>query len=243
MTDMSTAIEISNLRYSYPDGRAALKGLDLRIEEGESVAVVGPNGAGKSTLLLHLNGLFPTENGAVKIYGLPAAAENLKEIRRRVGLVFQNPDDQLFCVSVFDDVAFGPLNLGLSPEDVRSRVSESLATVGISGYEERSPHHLSFGEKKLVAIATVLSMRPDILAFDEPSSNLDPRASHALMETINALKATKLIVTHDLAFARATTRRTAIINDGRIVAEGATEKILSDTALLRANGLAADAHA
>jgi cobalt/nickel transport system ATP-binding protein len=240
---MSAAIEISNLQYSYPDGRAALRGLSLRVERGDSAAIVGPNGAGKSTLLLHLNGLLPPQNGSVKIHGMPVAAENFKEIRRRVGLVFQNPDDQLFCVSVFDDVAFGPLNLGLGPEDVRDRVSESLVAVGISGYEERSPHHLSFGEKKLVAIATVLSMRPDILAFDEPSSNLDPRASYALMETINALKATKLIVTHDLAFARATTKRTAVINEGRIVAEGPTERILSDAALLRANGLAADVHA
>jgi cobalt/nickel transport system ATP-binding protein len=237
---MGAAIEISNLEYSYPDGRAALKGLSLRVEAGESVAVIGPNGAGKSTLLLHLNGLLRAGNGAVKIFGMPVGSENLREIRRRVGLVFQNPDDQLFCASVFDDVAFGPLNLGLSPEDVKGRVTEGLAAVGISGYEARSPHHLSFGEKKLVAIATVLSMRPEVLAFDEPSSNLDPRASHALMRTITALKATKLIVTHDLAFARAATRRAAVMNDGRIVAEGPTDEILSDTALLRANGLAAD---
>jgi cobalt/nickel transport system ATP-binding protein len=235
---MGIAIEITNLRYAYPDGREALKGLSLRVEEGEAVAVVGPNGAGKSTLLLHLNGLLDSSNGAVKIFGMAAARENLKEIRRRVGLVFQNPDDQLFCASVFDDVAFGPLNLGLGAEVVKRRVAESLATVGMSGYEGRSPHHLSFGEKKLIAIATVLSMRPEVIAFDEPSSNLDPRASWALMRTIRALGGTKIIVTHDLAFARRVTERAAVLNDGRIVAEGRTEEILADRALLMANGLA-----
>jgi cobalt/nickel transport system ATP-binding protein len=237
---MGSAVEISNLKYRYPDGREALKGLSLSIAEGESVAIVGPNGAGKSTLLLHLNGLLEPEEGDVRICGVPVIRENLKEIRRKVGLVFQNPDDQLFCASVFDDVAFGPLNLGLDAEEVKRRVAESLAEVGISGYEECSPHHLSFGEKKLISIATVLSMRPEILAFDEPLSNLDPRASFALLRTIKGLKATKLIVTHDLAFAAMATERAAILNGGRVVAEGPTAEILSDAALLRANGLAAE---
>lgn len=234
---MNAAIEISDLRFTYPDGREALKGVTLRVEEGESLAVIGPNGAGKSTLLLHLNGLLGG-NGAVKICGMTVEQDNLKEIRRKVGLVFQNPDDQLFCTSVFDDVAFGPLNLGLAPEEVRSRVAESLRAVGMEGHEKRSPHHLSFGEKKLVSIATALSMRPEIIVFDEPSSNLDPRACGELLRTVRSLRATKLIVTHDLAFARGCTERAAILNEGRIAAEGPTERILSDITLLAANGLA-----
>lgn len=234
---MNTAIEITGLRYAYPDGREALKGVDLRVEAGESLAIVGPNGAGKSTLLLHLNGLLESPNGAVRVFGMPASGRNLKEVRRRVGLIFQNPDDQLFCASVFDDVAFGPLNLGLSEDEVRKRVAESLATVGMSGSEARSPHHLSFGEKKLIATATVLAMRPEVLAFDEPSSNLDPRAAWSLCRTINALPATKIIVTHDLEFARRTAPRAAILDSGRIVADGPAPAILSDTPLLRKHGL------
>jgi len=232
-------IEISDLRFSYENGREALKGLNLRVEEGESLAIVGPNGAGKSTLLLHLNGLLNT-NGAVKVCGMPVEKKNFREIRRRVGLVFQSPDDQLFCTSVFDDVAFGPLNLGLSPEEAKRRVAESLEAVGMEGYEGRNPYHLSYGEKKLVSIATVLSMRPEVLAFDEPSSDLDPRACHGLVQTINSLKATKLIVTHDLEFARLTTTRTAILHEGRIAADGPTDVILSDLSLLKAKGLAAN---
>lgn len=234
---VNAVIEISDLRFSYENGREALKGINLRVEEGESLAIVGPNGAGKSTLLLHLNGLLNT-NGAVKVCGLPTVKSNLAEIRRKVGMVFQNPDDQLFCTSVFDDVAFGPLNLGLAPAEAERRVAESLNAVGMEGYEKRNPYHLSFGEKRLISIATVLAMRPEILAFDEPSSNLDPRAAHALVQTVNLLQATKLIVTHDLEFARLTTERAAVLHDGRIVAEGDTGQILSDITLLQANGLA-----
>jgi cobalt/nickel transport system ATP-binding protein len=177
MTD-AAVIRLDNLTYAYPDGRKALDGISLAINPGESVAIAGANGAGKSTLLLHLNGIIHGANGAVKVCGLPVVAANLKSVRARVGVVFQNPDDQLFCPEVFDDVAFGPINMGLPEAEVRSRVAESLAAVGLAGYERRSSHHLSLGEKKRIALASVLSMRPEVLALDEPSSNLDPAAHH-----------------------------------------------------------------
>ena len=230
------AVEIRGLHYSYPDGTPALRGVELVIEEGESVGIVGPNGAGKSTLLLHLNGIL-AGRGEVKIFGIPVVKSNLKEIRRRVGLVFQDPDDQLFSPTVFDDVAFGPINMGLSPEEVEDVVKKALRQVGLKGFERRSAFHLSFGQKKRAAIATVLSMNPDLLALDEPSSNLDPRARRELSELLQSLKVTKIIVTHDLPFVFENCERVVVMSDGRVVADGDAFTILSDENLLERYGL------
>lgn len=236
---MEEIIRIENLSFSYPDGRQALNGICLRVTRGETVAIIGPNGAGKSTLLLHLNGLFHT-NGAVQILGRTLDGDNLRWVRARVGLVFQNPDDQLFSPTVFDDVAFGPLNLGYSEDRVREAVKEALEQVGMAGYEQRSPHHLSLGEKKRIAIATVLSMNPEILALDEPTSNLDPRGKWSLIRLFRKLPSAKVIATHDLELVRALCPRTVIVDGGCILADGATDRILADTTLLRTSGLADD---
>ncbi len=230
------AVEIKGLYYAYPDGTPALRGVDLLVEEGESVGIVGPNGAGKSTLLLHLNGILEGR-GEVKIFGLPVVKENLREIRRRVGLVFQDPDDQLFSPTVFDDVAFGPLNMGLSREEVAEAVGRALREVGLSGLERKSAFHLSFGQKKRAAIATVLSMNPDLLVLDEPSSNLDPRARRELSELLQGMRVTKIVVTHDLPFVFENCERVVIMDAGKVVADGEVFDVLSDEALLERHGL------
>ncbi|HEX7463326.1 MAG TPA: ABC transporter ATP-binding protein, partial [Actinomycetota bacterium] len=170
----TTALEVRDLRFAFPDGTQALFGVNLSIDEGERVALLGPNGAGKTTLVLHLNGIYSAQAGSVAVGGLPVVKEHLQEIRRRVGIVFQDPDDQLFMPTVRDDVAFGPANLGISGEELDTRVRKALAAVGMSGFEDRAPHHLSFGQRRRVAVATVLAMEPEILVLDEPSSNLDP---------------------------------------------------------------------
>ncbi len=234
---MDNAIEIESLSFSYPDGQQALSDISLSISPGETVAVVGPNGAGKSTLLLHLNGIL-TGNGVVKIFGVPVNGKNLKWIRGKVGLVFQNPDDQLFSPTVFDDVAFGPLNMGFPRAEVRRRVTEALQWVGMEGSDKRSPHHLSIGERKRIAIATVLSMRPEILVIDEPTSNLDPRGKWSLVELLRGLPMTKVIASHDLELVKALCERTVVLDKGRIVADDLTERILSNTTLLELHGLA-----
>jgi cobalt/nickel transport system ATP-binding protein len=230
------AVEIKDLYYAYPDGTVALRGLDLTIEEGESVGIFGPNAAGKPTLLLHLNGIL-AGRGEVKIFGLPVEKKNLREIRHRVGLVFQDPDDQLFSPTVFDDVAFGPINMGLTPEKVLAEVSRALGEVGLEGVERRSAHHLSYGQKKRVSIATVLSMRPDLLVLDEPSSNLDPRTRREFSELLQGMKITKIMVTHDLPFVFENCDRVVILSQGRLVADGDAFSILSDEDLLFRNGL------
>lgn len=230
------AVEIKNLHYAYPDGTIALRGVDLLVEEGEAVGIVGPNGAGKSTLLLHLNGIL-VGRGEVRIFGLPVEKANLREIRRRVGLVFQDPDDQLFCPTVFDDVAFGPLNMGLSREEVAEAVARALEQVGLAGLEKRSAYHLSFGQKKRAAIATVLSMNPDLLVLDEPSSNLDPRARREFSELLQRTKITKVVVTHDLPFVFENCERVVVMDRGRVVADGDVFTVLSDEELLQAHGL------
>ncbi len=234
---MDKVIEIKNLSFNYPDGHQGLKNVDLIIHPGENVAVIGPNGAGKSTLLLHLNGIL-RGNSTVKICGLAMEENNLKEIRKRVGLVFQDPEDQLFSLSVFDDVAFGPVSMGYPESEVRQRVIRALEWVGMGGYEQRSPHHLSFGEKKRIAIATVLSLDPEILVIDEPTSNLDPRSKWSLVDLLKQFPMTKIIATHDLELVRALCQRTVVMDEGKVVADGDTEVILGDIPLLKCHGLA-----
>lgn len=236
---MDKAVEIENLSFSYPDGQRGLEHINLVVDIGENLAVVGPNGAGKSTLLLHLNGIL-RGNSMVRIFSLPVEEKNLKEIRRKVGLVFQDPEDQLFSPTVFDDVAFGPINMGYSESEVKRRVTEALKWVGMSGYEQRSPHHLSVGEKKRIAIASVLSLTPELLILDEPTSNLDPRSKWSLIKLLRQLPETKIVAAHDLELVKALCQRTIVLDGGKIVADDRTETILSDISLLRAHGLAPD---
>jgi len=235
-TGVDTAIRIANLRFAYPDGVEALRGVDLTVAAGEKVALLGPNGAGKTTLLLHLNGILQGK-GHIRIMGQPLNNGNLKRIRGQVGLVFENPDDQLFSPTVFDDVAFGPLYMGLPKEEVLERVRLALEQVGMAGFEERLPYHLSLGQKKRIAIATVLSMSPTILALDEPFSSLDPGARRELMRLLQVLPQTMIVSTHHIPIIRHLFPRTVVMDDGRIVADRDTEAILADAALLEAHGL------
>ena len=234
---MEKAIEIESLSYSYPDGQQALKDINLTIEVGESVALIGPNGAGKSTLLLHLNGILRSD-GRVSVLGMPLEDKSLKQVRSKLGLVFQDPEDQLFSPTVFDDVAFGPINMGYSEDEVRRRVREALEGVGMEGYEKRSPHHLSIGEKKRIAIATILSMNPEILVIDEPTANLDPRAKWELIELLRGLPVTKIVASHDLELVEALCQRIILLDEGKVIANGSTQSIMSNSSLLEAHGLA-----
>lgn len=233
---MHHAIEVRDLKYTYPDGRQALCGINLHVAPGEKMALVGPNGAGKSTLLLHLLGLLEGE-GETRLAGLDLEKGNLGQVRAAVGLVFQNPDDQLFSPTVFEDVAFGPLHMGLPESEVRERVAQALAAVDMVDYVDRVSHHLSIGEKKRIAIATVLSMRPEILVLDEPTAGLDPRARRNLINQLDQLDMTMLVSTHDMAMVAELFRRLAIMDGGQIVAEGSTSDILADEALLARHGL------
>jgi cobalt/nickel transport system ATP-binding protein len=231
------AVEIRDVTFAYPDGHVALKGLELTVERGERVAVLGPNGSGKTTLVLHLNGIHAPTSGEVRICGLSVGKAQLKEIRRRVGIVFQDPDDQLFMPTVCDDVAFGPANLGLRGAELDGRVAEALAAVGMAMFADRPPHHLSFGQRRRVAAATVLAMRPDILVLDEPSSNLDPAARREFADIVRSLDMTTLMVTHDLPYALELCERAVILDEGRVVADGPTRHLLSDDDLMRAHRL------
>jgi len=249
------AVLVRGLTYRYPDGRPALDGVDLSIAAGESVALVGPNGAGKSTLLLHLNGLLPGRGGSgphthgdshtryvdssthIWIDGIPVDPRNAREVRRRVGLLFQDPDDQLFASTVLEDVAFGPLNLGMGATDARNIALESLKLVDLFDAADRPPHHLSFGERKRACLAGVLACGPSVLALDEPSANLDPRARRRFMAHIDALPAAKLIATHDLEMALELCPRAVVLDAGRVVADGPTRTLLADFALMEAHGL------
>ena len=234
--DHQPALVVENLDFRYPDGHAALRNVSLTVNPGEKVALVGPNGAGKSTLMLHLNGIL-SGNGHIRVAGLPLTRSNLPFIRARVGLVFQNPDDQLFSPTVFEDVAFGPLHMGLPEADVRARVSRALEQVDMSQYGDRLSHHLSAGEKKRIAIATVLSMAPDLLVLDEPSAGLDPRSRRGLITLLGDLPLTMLVSTHDMLMARELFPRMIIMDDGQIVADGSTAVLMADAALLEAHGL------
>ncbi|PKN65177.1 MAG: cobalt ABC transporter ATP-binding protein [Deltaproteobacteria bacterium HGW-Deltaproteobacteria-15] len=225
-------VEVKGLRYNYPDGTPALQGIDFRILHGESVAVVGANGAGKSTLLLHLNGYLPSKEGEIRIGDYPLTAKTLSSVRRTVGMVFQDPDDQLFMPTVYDDVAFGPLNLGLPLKEVEERVDRALSTVEALHLKHRPPYRLSRGEKRSVAIATVLSMAPDILVMDEPTSDLDPKARRHLIELLKTFRHTKIIATHDLDMVLDLCERTIVIYNGQVMADGPTGEIFQNEELL-----------
>jgi len=233
---MHHSIEIENLSFSYPDGHPALQDINLNIAPCEKVALVGPNGAGKSTLILHLNGILKGK-GLVTVCGLTMEQKNLGKIRAEVGLVFQNPDDQLFSPTVFDDVAFGPLYQGLAPEEVSRRVEKALEAVNMRGFERRVSHHLSTGEKKRIAIATVLSVEPEVLVLDEPTAGLDPRSRRSFINLLRDLPLTMLVSTHDMALVKELFERTIIMDEGRIVADGDTRTLMADEALLNAHGL------
>ncbi len=230
-------VETNDLHYTYPDGTAGLLGISFRITHGESVALVGENGAGKSTLLMHLNGYLSATQGQIRIGDYPVVSKHLDAVRRCVGMVFQNADDQLFMPTVFDDVAFGPMNLGLDSWDVEKKVEHALETVGALHLKNRPPYRLSQGEKKSVAIATVLAMTPDILVMDEPTSSLDPTSRKRLISLLKTFKHTKIIATHDLDMAMELCERTIVLHKGKITADGPTKQLLQDEALLHQSSL------
>ena len=231
------SLEVRGLAYAYPDGHQALFGVDLRIDRGERVALLGPNGAGKTTLVLHLNGILRGGAGTVSVGGLEVGPETLPEVRRRVGIVFQDPDDQLFMPTVRDDVAFGPANLGLRGAELEARVAVALDAVGMGAYADRAPHHLSYGQRRRVAVATVLAMEPEVLVLDEPSSNLDPASRRELSDVLRSLDVTVLMVTHDLPYALELCTRALVLSDGVVVADGPTADVLGDADLLAAHRL------
>lgn len=234
---MEEVIKVESLSFHYPDGQQALSNVSFSVKKGESVALIGPNGAGKSTVLLHLNGIL-RGNGRVKVFGAFVDDKNVRWIRSKIGLVFQNPDDQLFSPTVFDDVAFGPINMRHPEPEVRESVARALDWVGMSGYEQRSPNHLSLGEKKRITLATVLSMMPEVLVLDEPTANLDPRGKWSLISLLKRLPITKIIASHDLDAVRSLCQRIIILDHGQTVADGPADQILDDVPLLRAHGLA-----
>jgi cobalt transport protein ATP-binding subunit len=231
------AVEVNRVSYRYPNGQQALTDVSLRLDPGEKVALIGPNGAGKSTLLLHLNGIIRAQRGEVSVFGQPVTPETLGKVRAAIGLVFQNPDDQLFSPRVFDDVAYGPLYMGLPESEVTRRVGDALAAVGMAGFEERRPHELSLGERKRIALATVLSMDPQLLALDEPSAGLDPRARRGLINLLAEIPLAMLVSTHDMHLVKDLFGRIVIMDGGRIVADGPTDVILADEELLLSHGL------
>ncbi|MDI6788595.1 MAG: ABC transporter ATP-binding protein [Planctomycetota bacterium] len=244
---MNKIIEIKDLTFAYPGGTPVLNNINLEVSEGESVGFIGPNGAGKSTLLLHLNGTLQgrnqsrlegqSKNNALTIAGMGVNHTNIKTIRQKVGLVFQDPDDQLFMPTVFDDIAFGLINLGLKESQITESVNSVLSRFGLQGYEQKSPHHLSLGEKKKIALAGILVMNPEILVLDEPTANLDPRGRREFMELILNIPATKVIASHDLDMISRTTHRAVVMNKGKIITIGHTADIIKNHSLLSDNGL------
>lgn len=234
------SLKVSNLAYAYPDGHQALFGVDLEIAKGERVALLGPNGAGKTTLVLHLNGIIAAMSGSVAVAGRiidSSDKDSIRHIRERVGIVFQDPDDQLFMPTVGEDVAFGPHNFGLRGAELDRVVDEALSKVGMLEFKERPPHHLSFGQRRRVAVATVLAMKPEILVLDEPSSNLDPASRRELAEILRSLDVTILMVTHDLPYALELCERSVILSGGVIVADAPTREIFSNQELLKSHRL------
>jgi cobalt/nickel transport system ATP-binding protein len=230
-------VEFKDVSFHYPDGTEALRRINFRITHGESVGVVGANGAGKSTLLQHMNGYLMPTSGTVTIGDCRLSAKTRQEIRKKVGIVFQNPDDQLFMPTVFDDVAFGPLNLGLDEASVRARVVKALGMVNGLALQDKPPHHLSAGQKSAVAIASVMAMEPDILAMDEPAANLDPRSRRSLIALLNTFRHSKIIASHDLDLILDVCERCLVIGDGVVVADGPSAEILSNRKLLEENSL------
>jgi cobalt transport protein ATP-binding subunit len=230
-------VDVEHLHFVYPDGFEALKGVHLRMARGEKVALVGPNGAGKSTLMLHLNGINLPTHGAVRIGGTMIDRKSVKRIRAEVGLVFQDPDDQLFSPTVFEDVAFGPLHMGVPEVEIHERVERALAAVGMTGFERRLPHRLSLGQRKRVALATVLSMDPSVLVFDEPSAGLDPRGRRELIALLRSLDQTMLVSTHDMRLVAEVFPRVVVMDGGLIVGDGPTAEVLADDVFLEAHGL------
>jgi cobalt/nickel transport system ATP-binding protein len=239
---MTLAIELRDLHYRYHDGTEALRGVSLSVARGECVGLIGPNGAGKSTILLHLNGILPeahdhSNGSSVFVFGQPVSPENVETIRRQVGLLFQDPDDQLFCPTVFEDVAFGPEQFGLSEPEVRTVVRDALAKVGLEGFDKRAPHHLSGGEKRRVCLAGVLACEPRVLVLDEPTSNLDPRGKRELKALLRQIPATKIIATHDLELVVELCARAVVLDGGKVVADGPAIELLSQEELMLAHGL------
>lgn len=234
---MTPLVELSGVAYRYPDGTEALRGIDLSVHEGRSLALLGPNGAGKSTLLLHLNGVLRAATGTVRIADREVADATVHEVRREVGLVFQDPDDQLFMTTLYEDVAFGPLNAGMRAAEVDELVHRALHEVGLADAASRPGHHLSFGQRKRAALATVLVMRPRVLVLDEPTANLDPRARRQMLSLLASLSTTALVATHDMDVAWELCTDAAVLDGGQVVASGSREEILTDEELLHAHGL------
>jgi cobalt/nickel transport system ATP-binding protein len=234
---VNPALSVRDLAFAYPDGHQALFGVDLDVAPGERVALLGPNGAGKTTLILHLNGVLAAQQGRVRVGDLEVTKKNLTEVRRRVGIVFQDPDDQVFMPTVREDVAFGPANLGARGAELDARVAAALSAVRMEAYADRPPHHLSFGQRRRVAIATVLSMDPDILVLDEPTSNLDPASRRELSEILEPLPLTMVMVTHDLPYALQMCDRSLLMDGGVIVSDGSTPDVLSNETLMSAHRL------
>ena len=240
MSNGDNSLVIEELAFAYPDGNQALYGVNLKIKRGERVALLGPNGAGKTTLILHLNGILSSNHGKVFIGGKLVDSSDksaLKQIRSKVGIVFQDPDDQLFMPTVGEDIAFGPYNMGVRGEELNKVVADALTQVGMLEFIDRPPHHLSFGQRRRVAVATVLAMKPEILILDEPSSNLDPASRRELADILRSLDITIVMVTHDLPYAHELCERSVILSGGIIVADGQTDAILKDKALLKSHRL------
>ncbi len=230
-------IELEDVSYRYPDGTQALEGVSLTVREGRSLALLGPNGAGKSTLLLHLNGILRPAEGSVRIAGREITDATIRDVRRDVGLVFQDPDDQLFMTTLYEDVAFGPLNMGLAPAEADARVHEALHEIGLADAASRPGHHLSFGQRKRAALATVLVMDPRVLVLDEPTANLDPRSRRQMIDLLHLLGTTALVATHDMDVAWELCVDAAVLDGGGIVAFGTREEVLTNEALLHEHGL------
>jgi len=240
MSELINSLVIEDLAFAYPDGNQALFGVNLKVKRGERVALLGPNGAGKTTLILHLNGILNSGHGRVFVADKLVDTKDkdgLKQIRSKIGIVFQDPDDQLFMPTVGQDVAFGPYNMGARDSELDKIVNDALSLVGMLEYKDRPPHHLSFGQRRRVAVATVLAMKPEILVLDEPSSNLDPASRRELADILRSLEITMIMVTHDLPYAYELCERSLILSGGVIAADGKTRELLMDVELLKKHRL------